>query len=54
MLHAKQKYAFNKDEIEQFCQDTLAVLKKIHNRVDQEKSKKKQRKKKTIALVESK
>ncbi len=53
MSHNKRRFAFDNYEIEQFCQGTVEVLKKIHNRVDKKQLKKKQRKKKTTSLIAS-
>lgn len=40
MSHNKRRVAFDNHEIEQFCQGTVEVLKKIHDRVDKKQSKK--------------
>jgi hypothetical protein len=53
MFLYKRESSFDEDEIERFCQGTLEVIKKIHDRADKKHLKKKQRKKKTTTLIES-
>jgi hypothetical protein len=50
--NGKREFAFKK-ECERFCQGTASVLKKIHDREEEEQSKKQHKKEKTIDLIMS-